>query len=311
MELDLFKQDCETFIRECAGPNNAKVSEAAGLFIAQKLRERSFARQIITPRTVSRMDLQVATDHDQLVFIDEKEVNVGPAKAINFKAEPDGNYVTTPRYQIPIFEIASDIYAKKEIELLASTQPVTKLIEENTVREMEETEDSYFLQYVDAAAAVSGNLVTYSTGAGGQLTKGALKAGMNLIETKRLLARTVLMSKITFNDFSTMTYQDLGSDLLKEVTVEGYRYYNFLGLKLIVSIKDNLFQHPSQTLANGDKARMVYFFAEEKALGRFLVLDATKFGVRRVFNTIEWMGWEFLGIGLGNTNAVARVTLLD
>jgi hypothetical protein len=117
MELDLFKQDCETFIRECAGPNNAKVSEAAGLFIAQKLRERSFARQIITPRIVSRMDLQVATDHDQLVFIDEKEVNVGPAKAINFKAEPDGNYVTTPRYQIPIFEIASDIYAKKEIEL--------------------------------------------------------------------------------------------------------------------------------------------------------------------------------------------------
>jgi hypothetical protein len=108
-----------------------------------------------------------------------------------------------------------------------------------------------------------------------------------------------------------MTYQDLGSDLLKEVTVEGYRYYNFLGLKLIVSIKDNLFQHPSQTLANGDKARMVYFFAEEKALGRFLVLDATKFGVRRVFNSLEWMAWEFIGIGLGNTNAVARVTLLD
>jgi hypothetical protein len=311
MELDLFKADTETFIKEVSGPNQAKVAEAAGLFIAQKLRERSFARQIITPRVVTRMDLQVDTDHDQLIFVDEKEVNVGPAKAINFKAEPDGRYVTTPRYKIPIFEIASDIYAKKEIELLASTQPVTKLIEENTVREIEETEDSYFLQYVDAAAASSGNLITYSTGAGGALTKGALKAGMNLIDSKRLLARTVLMSKVTFNDFITMTYQDVGSDLLKEITVEGYRYYNFGGLKLIVSIKDNLFQHPTLTLASGDKARMVYFFAEEKALGRFLVLDATKFGLRRVFTTIEWLGWEFIGMGLGNTNAVARLTLLD
>lgn len=311
MEIDLFKADCETFIKELSGPNQTKVSEAAGLFIAQKLRERSFARQILTPRQVTRMDLQVSTDHDQLVFIDEKEVNVGAAKAINFKAEPDGKYVTTPRYSIPIFEISSDVYAKKEIELLASTQPVTKLIEENTVREIEETEDSYFLQYVDAAASAAGNLVTYSTGAGGALTKGALKTGMNLIDSKRLLARTVLMSKVTFNDFITMTYQDMGSDLLREVFVEGYRFYNFGGLKLIVSVKDNLFLHPTLTLASGAAAHLVYFFAEEKALGRFLVLDSTKFGVRRVFTLVEWQGWEFIGIGIGNSNAVSRVTLLD
>ena len=311
MELDLFKADTETFIKELGGPQEQKVSEAAGLFIAQKLRERSFARQILSPRQVTRYDLQVSTDHDQLVFIDEKEVDVSPAKAINFRAEPDGKYIETPRYEIPIFEIASDIYSKKEVELLASTQPVTKVIEENVVREIEEVEDSYFLQYADAAAAAASNLVSYSTGAGGTLTKGALKALINLIDSKRLLCKTVLMSKVTFNDFLTMTYQDLGSDLLKEVTVEGYRYYNFGGMKLIVSIKDELFQHPSATLASGQKARMIYGFAEEKALGRFLVLDRTKFGVRKIFTTIEFMGWEYIGIGFGNNSAIARVTLLD
>lgn len=311
MELDLFKADTETFIKELGGPQEQKVSEAAGLFIAQKLRERSFARQIISPRQVTRYDLQVSTDHDQLVFIDEKEVDVSPAKAINFRAEPDGKYIETPRYEIPIFEIASDIYSKKEVELLASTQPVTKVIEENVVREIEEVEDSYFLQYADAAAAAASNLVSYSTGAGGTLTKGALKALINLIDSKRLLCKTVLMSKVTFNDFLTMTYQDLGSDLLKEITVEGYRYYNFGGMKLIVSIKDELFQHPTATLASTQKARMIYGFAEEKALGRFLVLDRTKFGVRKIFTTIEFMGWEYIGIGFGNNSAIARVTLLD
>jgi len=311
MELDLFKADTETFIKELGGPQEQKVSEAAGLFIAQKLRERSFARQIMSPRQVTRYDLQVSTDHDQLIFIDEKEVDVAPAKAINFRAEPDGKYIETPRYEIPIFEIASDLYSKKEVELLASTQPVTKVIEENVVREIEEVEDSYFLQYADAAAAAASNLVSYSTGAGGTLTKGALKALINLIDSKRLLCKTVLMSKVTFNDFLTMTYQDLGSDLLKEVTVEGYRYYNFGGMKLIVSIKDELFQHPTATLASSQQARMIYGFAEEKALGRFLVLDRTKFGVRKIFTTIEFMGWEYIGIGFGNNSAIARVTLLD
>jgi hypothetical protein len=311
MELDLFKADTETFIKELNGPDQHKVAEAAGLFIAQKLRERSFARQIMTPRQVTRYDLQVSENHDQLVFIDEKEVAVAPAKAINFKAEPDGRYITVSRYSIGVFEIASEVYAKKELELLASTQPVTKLIEDNTVREIEEVEDGYFLQYADAAAATVGNLISYATGAGGALTKGALKAGMNLIDSKRLLAAIVLMSKVTFNDFITMTYQELGSDLLKEITIEGYTYYKFGGLKLIVSIKDELFRHPTATLVSGDAARMVYFFAEEKALGRFIVLDQTKFGVRRVFNTIEMMAWEYIGIGFGNANGIARVTLLD
>jgi hypothetical protein len=313
-ELDLFKADTETFIKELGGPNQSKLADAAGLYIAEKLRERSFARQVITPRQVTRYDLQVSQNHDQLYFRDEKEVATAPAKAINFKAEPDGRYIETRRYDINIFEIASDLYAKKEIELLASTQPVTKVIEENTVREIEEVEDSFFLKYADAAAALAtggSNLITYSTGAGGALTKGALKALANQIARNRLKLSTVLMSTITFNDFLTMTYQELGSDLLKEVTVEGYKYYNFGGYKLIVSIKDELFRHPSLTVTGGGPARMIYGFADEKALGRFLVLDSTKFGVRKVFNVIEFMAWEYIGIGFGNSNGIARVTLLD
>jgi len=319
-ELDLFKADTETFIKELGGPNQAKVADAAGLFIAQKLRERSFARQVLTPRQVTRYDLQVSEDHDQLIFMDEKEVPTAPSVAINFKAEPDAQYVTTPRYPIAIFEIASPLYAKKEIELLASTQPVTKIIEENTVRDIEEVEDTYFLNYADSAAAgATGgtNIINYDTTTGGALSKGALKVLLNQILRNRLKCSTVLMSAITFNDFLTMTYLDLGSDLLKEVTIEGYKYYNFGGVKIIVSIKDTLFQDPT-TGVNGQAisptnpaAHMLYGFADEKALGRFLVLDQTKFGVRKIFNTIEWMGWEYIGLGFGNSNGIARVSMID
>lgn len=299
--LDLFKNDATTFVRELNGPNNAKLAEAAGLFIAEKLRERSFARQILTPRTVTRYDLKNSVHHDQLIFIDEKEVATSPAKAINFKAEPDSQYITTPRYEIPIFEISSDMFAKKEIELLASTQPVTKVIEENVVREIEETEDGFFLKYAEAAATAAGNTETI-TGTARKLTKNAVKRLINKIESKRLHCSTILMSVTTFNDILDFDYQDLGSDLLKEVTVDGYKYFNWAGRKLIVTIKADM-------LTDGSGNPMIYGFADEKALGRFLVLDSTKFGVRKVFNTIEFMAWEYIGIGFGNNNGIARVSL--
>jgi len=299
--LDMFKNDTTAFVKELNGPNQQKVAEAAGLFIAQLLRERSFARQILTPRTVTRYDLKNSIYNDQLVFIDEKEVNVSPAQAINFKAEPDNQYIVTPRYEIPIFEISSDLFSKKEIELLASTQPVTKVIEENVVREIEATEDSFFLQYADAAATAAGNTLTVN-GTAQKLTKTATKSLINLIESKRLRCSTILMPVTTFNDILEYDFQDLGSDLLKEVTVDGYKYYNWAGRKLIVSIKTDMF-------VDGSGNPTIYGFADEKALGRFLVLDSTKFGVRKVFQTIEFCAWEYIGVGLGNNSAVARVSL--
>lgn len=313
LDLDIFKNDNAAFVKELSGPNATKVAEAAGLYIAEKLRERSFARQILTPRTVTRYDLKNSTEHDQLVFIDEKEINVGPAKAINFKAEPDGKYITTPRYEIPIFEISSDLWAKKEIELLASTQPVTKVLEEIIVREIEEVEDGRFLQYAAASAASAGNDIQVIQGVtvGAKLTKTATKTLINLIETKRLKCSTILMSVAMFNDIIDMEWEQLGSDLLKEVTVDGYKYYNWAGRKLIVSIKDELFR--STTLkpdgTGGTGAPVIYGFADEKALGRFLVMDSTKFGVRKVFNTIECQAWEYVGLGIGNDKACARITI--
>lgn len=315
LDLDIFKNDNAAFVKEIGGPNATKVAEAAGLYIAEKLRERAFSRQILTPRTVTRYDLKNSDEHDQLIFVDEKEINVGPAKALNFQAEPDGKYITTPRYNIPIFEISSDLWAKKEIELLASTQPATKVLEEVVVREIEEVEDGYFLKYAAAAAANAGNDVQVTQGAavGARLTKTATKTLINLIETKRLKCSTILMSVAMFNDILDMEWEQLGSDLLKEVTVDGYKYYNWAGRKLIVSIKDELFR--SSTLAPdgtaGVGAPQIYGFADEKALGRFLVLDSTKFGVRKVFNTVEMMGWEYIGIGIGNDKACARVTITE
>jgi hypothetical protein len=299
--LDLFKNDNTTFIREVGGPNTMKMAEAAGLFIAVKLRERAFSRQILTPRTVTRYDLKRSSLHEQLVFVDEKEVDVGPATVINFRADPDGTYINTPAYEIPIQEISSNLIQKREIELLASMQPVVKIVEENIVREMERVEDTIFLKYVEAAAAAAGNILVIS-GTGQKLTKAAVVTLINLIESKFLKCTTLLMGVTTFNDILGMDFQDLGSDLLKEVTIDGYKYFNWAGRKLIVSIKVDL-------LTDGAGNPMIYGFADEKALGRFLVLESTKFGVKKEFQVLSFCSWEYIGLAIANNPAVARISL--
>jgi hypothetical protein len=298
--FDIFKADNDTFVREINGPNYQKVADAAGLYIAQILRERSFARNIITPRTVSRYDLQVEEKLDQLYFLQEKEVNTGKASNVNFRGAPDHEYVTGNRYRINIQEIATKRFEKTELELLATTQPILKLIEEHSVREMEEVEDTNFLAASDAAAVNAGNAISLNTG--GALTKTAIKNLINRIERNRLVCQTILMPKLAFNDFLDMDYTELGSDLLKEVTTNGYEYYKIGGRKIIVSIKNELF-------TDTDGKLFIYGFAEEKALGSFIQLESMKFAAKREFNKIQMGGWEYLGIGIGNDNACARVKL--
>jgi hypothetical protein len=317
--LDIFRNGMSAFIQSIGGPEEHKVAEQAGLYIAERLRERGIARQIITPRPVTRADLRNSKEHDQLVFIDEKEVRIGKAMPLNFKAEPDGRYIEVERYEIPIQEVASEDYKKKEIELLASTQPVTKIIEENLVKEIEAQEDHTWFTYTRTAADAAGNGLEVKQGStvGARMTKTSLKLLINLIESKQLRCATFVMHVLQWNDLLDAEYETLGSDLLKMITVEGYMYGTLLGRKVIVSIKqDNttqtFFKHPSLKLNDGTTAcPVIYGYADEKALGRFLQLEQLKFGVAKKFSTIEMRCWEYVGMAVGNINGCAYIALSD
>jgi hypothetical protein len=298
-------------VRELTESGNEKIAEGGGLFVAQKIRERGFGREILTNMEVNLFNLRKSEYHDQLEYLAAREANVGPAKAINFRAEPDAVYITESRFAIPIFELASELFEKREIEFLAMIQPIAKVVEDNNVREIERTEDIYFLRYADATASNVGNLIAVATGSGGRLTKGVLTAGIQQIIKNQLICATILMSAYNYQDIATLTYQDLGSGLMGEVVREGYKYGTLLGKKVIASIKDELFRHPTLTLASGEPCRMVYFFAEEKALGYFLSYGRPRFAARRVFTLIQMQAWEYIGIGFGGGNAICRVTMLD
>ena len=117
-----------------------KLAEAGGKYIRDRLRELSFARKILPPENISRTECQRSVNHDTLVKIVDVEPN-SKAMAITFRGSPTARYIRAARFEIPFFTITSEKFEKTEQELLAYEMPITKIIEENSVKDMQEIED--------------------------------------------------------------------------------------------------------------------------------------------------------------------------
>jgi hypothetical protein len=305
-----------------------KVAEFGGVYIRDRLREVSFARKILPPEQVTRADCQRSVNHDTLVKI----VDIEPqsrAMPLTFRGEPTARFISAERYEIPFFTIASEKFEKVEQELLAYEMPITKVIEDNSVKDIQEVEDFTFLQHVDAcvealynetwgAVAFNRTNVNAGTVTGISKVKGTLAlagAGvdtfglfpmqrpdvvnlMKLLNTNRLRGEIMLMTEPDYTDVLQWTSEDFGDKMESETAVEGYKYNTILGLRFVRTIKTDI-------LRPGN----VYLFTAPEFFGKFFILNNTKFWVDKRMNMITWASWEDIGMGLGNISAVRKLEL--
>lgn len=308
-----------------------KIAEAGGNYIRDRLREVSFARKIVPPTPVTRTDLQRSVNHDTLVKIVDIEPN-SRAMSLSFRGQPTARVIRGERFEIPFFTISSEKFEKTEQELMAYEMPITKIIEENSVKDIQAIEDRQFLLYVEAcvqamqlegnggtfsgtnamkaANVLSGNSLQFSVVKG----EGALAAGTDdfvvhpvlkpdFIKLKKMLHRRFLRSErivITepdYDDLSAWTIQDVWS-IASETATEGWKSQTVVGLKIIRTIKTDI-------LREGN----VYCFVAPEFFGRFYVLNQTKFYIDKIASLITWQSWEDIGMGFGNIAGVVKMEL--
>ena len=123
-----------------------KTAAAGAAFIRAKIREIGFARRILPPESVTRADLTRSTDHDTLIKIIDIEHD-SAAMAVNFVGTAPERYIQGKRYAIPFYKIESEKFVKSEGELLAYDYPITKVIEENSIKDIQKVEDFKFLEH--------------------------------------------------------------------------------------------------------------------------------------------------------------------
>ena len=301
----------ELFISKLNSPDGIeKVAQEGSAFIRQKLREVSFARKIINPQYVTKLDLQRSVNHDGLVKIVDIEPD-SRAMVVNFRGNPDFKYVMGERFEIPFFMVSSEEFQKTEEELLAYEMPLTEVIERNSVLDIQRIEDESFLTTVDAAvsasATISGNYE--ASGEVGSIPKNKVKELFDVLDGNELRADTLLMDSTMFNRLFLYDATTVGDAVGSEMHVNGYSYATLFGRKLVVSNK--VYKHDKNNA--GAKVNLlkdkVYAFTSQDFLGQFLVLNDTKFFIEKRKNIIIFAAYETIGMGIGNTASCGVLNL--
>jgi hypothetical protein len=277
-----------------------KIAEEGSAFIRQKLREVSFARKIVQPQYVTKQELQRSVNHDGLVKIVDIEPD-SKAMLVNFRGNPNAEYVVGERFEIPFFMISSSDFQKTEEELLAYEMPLTEVIEKNSVLDIQKIEDTAFIQQVDQAINVevgNGNntALTGTYASDGTIKKNDIKRLFDALDGNELKAEVLLMDSTMYNRLFLYNATTVGDAVGSEVIVNGYTYSTLFGRRLVVSNKVSLLQNK------------IYAFTSQDFFGQFLILNDTKFWIEKKKNIITFAAYETVGMGIGNTKSCAKFT---
>jgi len=308
-----------------------KIAAYGGSYIRDRLREVSFARKILPPEQVTRADCQRSVNHDTLVKI----VDVEPrsrAMSITFRGQPTARFIRGPKAEIAFYTIASEVFQKTEQELLAYEMPITKIIEDNSVKDIQEIEDREFTIHIEAAVqalqveANGGtptmlNWTALAPGGPGcvefSIRKGELARTattddevvrpvqrpdlvnlFKMLDGNRLKSERLLMTEVDWDDLLQWTVEDYGDRLQSETAVDGYKYNTILGRAYIRTIKTDI-------LRPGN----IYVFTKPEFFGKFFVLNSTKFYIDKIANVITFQAWEDIGMGVINIASIRKLEL--
>jgi len=260
-----------------------KTAAAGAAFVRSRIREIGFARRILPPESVTRADCTRSTSHDS------------KAMAVNFASEADENYLKGKRYALPFFKIESEKFVKSEGELLAYDYPITKVIEENSVKDIQRIEDSKFIEYAEAAISITGKrLVSTATSS----DRRELNHLFKMIDYDQLTVGTVLMNTVDLDDYMIQPATDIGSPAASEITVNGYKYPTILNRKLVVTNKHDI-------VLPGE----IWAFTDPAYLGNFFILNDMKFWIKKEADLVVWKTWEYIAEGFGNIKSIAKIEL--
>jgi hypothetical protein len=318
----------------------SKTAAASLTYIKDRLREASFTDMIIPNERVVRGDLQRSTEHDTLVKIVDIEPG-SKAMPLNFRGLPSATYVNGKRYAIGFFTISSEKFEIVEQELMAYEMPITRIIEENSLKDMVEVKDREFLIHVEAcvegmqsegnggAAAFNTSGVNAGSVVGVSKLKGSLALAAtsddfvvraiqrpDIVNIKKLLKRQILDSSgnviragrlrpavmlITESDADDFDQWTL-EDLGSQLTGEtAVEGWSYNKAVGLRIIKTI----KNDILREGN----VYVFTAPEFFGRNYTLNDVKFYIDKIVNRIHWQAWMDVGMGIGNVAAVVKLEL--
>lgn len=262
-------------------------------FIRSKMRQTSFAREILPPIVLADDDI----DRDENTDLPKKIVEKEPeseATFVTFKGTGKRRWFSGPRYAVYFGKVESDRFVKSKFELMTYQNDIRKILTDNSVKDMADQEDGKFMETCKAIATGAQHL-TPVTG----FTADNFVLAFQYLASKKIPVGKILMTKELYYEALKLTYSAVGSEIMARHYDQGIESEEKLwGIPVVTTIKRDLVD-----------PKDFWVFAPQEYLGNFFLLqDATLF-IKQEADMIEFWSYSAPGIGIGNSLGMVRVTL--
>lgn len=290
------------FVKKIEQGRIKEAEDEGSRFIRSRMRQDSFAREILNPVEISADELDRDVDTDQPKKIIEKEPD-SVASFVTFKGAGQKTIFRGPRYSVYFGKVESQHFTKSKFELMTYQNDIRKILTDNSVKDMADEEDRKFIETVDDLAETAGQTFDCAAlGTSGELDGGVIRAGIQKLLAKKIPLGKILMSKSLYYRVLDLPATTIGDQIAMRHYDEGIEAEQKLfGFPVVTTIKDDILKN--------DRAsdNSIYFFGPQEYLGNFFLLqDATLF-IKQEADMIEFWSYSAPGIGIGNSNAIVRL----
>lgn len=287
------------FCDKVFGGQIKEAMEASSLYIREKLYEDGILRRLFDSRTVTadELDPEIGTDNPSILC--EIEPDAPRATFVTFKGTGDRAYFYGKRFRVPFGKVESDRESKNKFELMTIRMPITDWLKEHQVKAIQQEEDRHFIEtisdIIDQNQANQSITVDMSTNS----FKDAFTEGWKAMTRLRLPQGKVLMHHNTYLDSLKLKTDEIGFAPQETRFRNGVDGENsFMGTPIVTTIKDDLV-----------KEGELYFFTTQDYFMKFFFLQDATLYLETKADMIHFYTYESVGVGIGNTNGVVKVTL--
>lgn len=258
---------------------------AMSAFVRQKLREDGFTRKILNPIAVTAAELDRQITEEPTIIVEKEPDSI--AANMPFLARSEIRYFTGARYPVTFQKIASNTFKKSKFELATYRTDIRTVLQENSIKDMQEIEDGGFYNNIVNIATANSNVYTMSGG----FTKANLLAGVKNLLNKRLPVGCILMTQAMYNDLLSFPATEVGSPAASDLFRGQATLDNFFGYKIITTNKSNILP-----------TNRAIVFAPEAYLGQFYALQDASVFLKAEMDMLEFTAYSAIGVGIGNVN---------
>ena len=260
---------------------------AMSAFVRQKLREDGFTRKILTPVSITASELDRQLSEEPRVIVEKEPDSV--AANLPFLSRAEIRYFTGSRYAVTFQKISSAEFKKSKFELATYRTDIRTILQENSVKDLQEQEDKNFYNNCLTVATANSNVHTISGG----FNVANLNAGIKFLLEKKLPVGCILMTQSMYADLLAQPATQIGSAAASELFRGQASLDNFFGYKIITTNKTDILP-TNQALV----------FAPQEYTGNFFSLQEPTVFLKTEADMIQFQTYEAIGSSLGNVSAV-------